>query len=144
MSQFAVGDLSIYRSGLYMVCKEDVPNTPLGELVIRKDTSQSNGSTDTQKLCEDIYNLYQYVEGDTSIDFKKMFTEKSRRHCQLTSRPVVSDSNICNGENSDLSFKEFCRDLLVEMRKDRDVLNETITSVQQQLGAIPCLERGHP
>ena len=140
MSQFSVGDLSIYRTGLYMVCKEDVPHTPIGDLVVRKDTSHSNGQTDTEKLCDDIYNLYQYIEGDNTMDIKKMFTERSRKQCQSISRSAVSDSSN-TGDRYDATLKDFCRDLLIEMRKDRDVLNETIVNVQRQLGAIPLLER---
>jgi hypothetical protein len=79
MSQFAVGDLSIYRSGLYMVCKEDVPNTPLGELVIR-----SNGSTDTQTLCEDIYITYINMWKATRRSISKRCSQKS--HADIASQ----------------------------------------------------------
>ena len=36
---------------------------------------------------------------------------------------------------------EFCRELMVEMRKDRDMINDNLITINRQLGSLPGLER---
>ena len=53
-----------------------------------------------------------------------------------------SDSRAITGDSAPL--QAFCRDLLVEMRKDRDIIQETIITINminRQIGSMPVLER---
>jgi len=54
--------------------------------------------------------------------------------------PLIAKKRI-NGENSDSSVKDFCCELLIEMRKDRDLLNDIMSDIQKQVSVIPSLER---
>ena len=37
---------------------------------------------------------------------------------------------------ADKDLKPFCRDLLIEMRKDRDLIRDTMGIINQQIGSI--------
>ena len=43
------------------LARQAAPETPKGDLIVRKKTGHGKGS---DKLSEDIYQLYQYIEGD--------------------------------------------------------------------------------
>jgi hypothetical protein len=132
---YSVNDLTIYRNGLYMISNSNVPDTPDGQLVVRKDTSNSNGCTDAEKLCEDIYNLYQYIEGDSSVDIIRMFTDRSRK-AYLTSASKLLTKQVSIGNEVKLSMDDFLPSLLSEMRNDRDILIKEISEFKKSIGIL--------
>ena len=69
-------DLPIFRTGLFAVAREVIPDTPEGILITRQDTSNSGGFSVSIKFSDDIFQMFKYIEGDNSIDVMKMFTKK--------------------------------------------------------------------
>ena len=67
LQTFLAGDntsLKELRKSLYDLAKQTVPNTPLGDLIRRKNAGLNEAK---DKLADDIYMLYQYIEGDTKV-----------------------------------------------------------------------------
>ena len=147
-SEFNIKDLSEFRRSLYDLAVDIIPGTPVGRLMVRKDTQNSGGKCALEKVADDVYVLYQYHEGDTSMDITKLLTERSRKQWNRENAPTilsqVSVDHINPTDNSNIQAKpllEFCRELMVEMRKDRDIINDHLVTINQQLGSLPGLER---
>ena len=64
-SAYNKADLQEYRQTLYDIAKVDLPNTPNAALIPRKD--RAGGQPAKEKLAEDIYVLFHYLEGDNTI-----------------------------------------------------------------------------
>ena len=132
-------DLSLYRNGSYAIAKENNSDTPDGILITRKDTSNSGGATAAKKLVDDIYNLYQYIEGDTSVDVSKLFTERSKAllRSQKTVIDELTDSKMkpVASENQ-MVLQEFLVELLQEMRQDRDIIRTELAEVKKNIALI--------
>ena len=87
------------------------------------------------------------------MDLTKLLSEKSKallRKNNPTSntqdtaakRRQQGTSQSVNDESpANKPMLEFCRELLVEMRKDRDVISDNLVDINRQLGALPGLER---
>jgi prefoldin subunit 5 len=112
-----------------MVAKDTVKDTPDGDLVLRKDTSNRGGCSAKDKLGEDIYVLYQYLEGDKSLDITKMFTDKSRKKSVCV--PGVMRDPSRDESPGCVDMKDFCLQLLAEMRQDRDLLFNEIADLKR-------------
>ena len=142
-TRFSEDDLATYRTGLFVVAREKFPETQEGILVNRKDTSQSGGSTAVNKLAEDIYLIFQYIEGDKSYDLTKMFSEKSKaRLREQGNRRVVDNLRVQNEHRdpekstTDKSMQEFCIELLQEMRRDRDLIRNELSEVKKNTAQL--------
>jgi hypothetical protein len=139
-SRYKEEDLAIYRTGLYVVAKEKVMDTPEGILVMRKDTSNSGGSTAVMKLSEDIFNVLHYIEGDFS------FTERSKnslRGSKLRSiAQTITDNESTSGtRGSSVALEDFCVQLLQEMRQDRDVIRDGLSEVKKNSALIQQVQK---
>ena len=131
---FSVSDLTIYRCGLYMVAKNLKADTPEGDLVVRKDTSNRGGCSAKEKLSEDIYTLYHYLEGDISMDLTKMFTERSKKKYVATAEETCSSHT--DQMTNTVDMKDFVLKLLTEMRLDRDLLVKEISVLKSDNGLL--------
>jgi hypothetical protein len=115
-----------------MVAKDTILDTPNGELVIRKDTSNRGGCGVKEKLCDDIYVLYHFIEGDQTMDITKLFTEKTKKKCVSgAARMSTCDQTPIAGDISD-----FCVQLLTEMRRERDLLVNDIANLKCDSGLL--------
>jgi uncharacterized protein YkuJ len=85
--------------------------------------------------------MYQYVEGDTTVDIVKMFTGKSRKALDTRdkSRKYVADQP--HEASEDMTLKEFCTTLLVEMRSERDTLCADMKLMSQYMDRMEHLEK---
>ena len=139
-------DIDEYRRSLYALALIDKPDhCHKGVLIQRKDTQNSGGQTAAQKLAEDLYVLYQFLEGDITVDLTRLLSEKSKALIRKNNKGITnSKTDEVVGKiatQHDKPIWDFCRELLVEMRKDRDIINENIVEVSRQLGSLPSLER---
>ena len=126
-------DLAIYRAGLYSVAQEQFPETPQGVLMTRQDTSSRGGSTVEDKLADDIFQLYQYIEGDSTVDLMRMFTGKSRKALLI---PPAEET-----VTKKMSLDEFCVSLLQEMRQDRDIIRSELSEIKKNTILIGSMQR---
>ena len=154
---FSVEDLMEFRRSLYDLAQETVPETPSGTMMVRKDTQNSGGKPASAKLADDIYVLLQFHEGDKNMDITKLLTEKSRRLLQDRRTSIFQHEPTQRGDDAHShdaavtglgvtgpvmpQLHEFCRDILVEMRKDRNLIQEMVSDISRQIGVIPTLER---
>ncbi len=68
------------REGLFELVSVYHKSAPKGKLIARRKNSYKvGGISNTEKLSDDIYNIFQYLEGDTSIDLKKLLSANSIR-----------------------------------------------------------------
>jgi len=137
--KFHVTDLITFRRCLYELSMDKISGTPKGQLIVRKDTTHSGGCGASDKLADDIYVLMQYLQGDQNMDITKMFTEKSKK--KITRRETLvslPDDNITSMVNSDkdMTLREFCSCLLVEMRKDRDEFVNHLSEMKAESNKI--------
>jgi hypothetical protein len=147
-NEFSVKELSEFRRSLYDLAVDVLPDTPVGRLMVRKDTQNSGGKRASEKIADDIFVLYQYHEGDSTMDIARLLTERSRKEWYKNNAPTslipqaVSTHNNNDTETQQgMPLLEFCRELLVEMRKDRDIISENLAVVNRQLGSLPGLEK---
>ena len=145
-TRFSEDDLVIYRTGVYAVSMEKIPDTPEGILVTRKDTANSGGTSALIKLAEDIYNLYHYVEGDTGFDITKLFTGKSKTIARSnTQRSIVEHLTMDKkgDEDSDVSsaLQNLCVGIIQEMRQDRDIIQVSLTEVKKNTAQIQQVQK---
>jgi predicted nucleic acid-binding Zn-ribbon protein len=140
------------RGSLYDLAVDTVPDTPDGQLRIRKDTQLSGGKLATDKMAEDIYQLVQYLQGDTAVDIKVMLSEKSRKrlakhHTRVNNQDKDHDSSRVGGssDSSSIMFQapqpELWVQILVEMRTDRDLLLTEIQELKQKTASIDWLKQ---
>jgi len=146
VNQFCENDLASFRQGLYNMSVKTVENTPIATLVTRKDTQQSGGQPLDEKLAEDIYNLFHYIQGDSSVDIYKLFPEreKSRLKKEAMARPnpdsrdTIVNTRSVRAPEQDISktMIDFCQSFLTEMRKDRDLLIDDIKDIKKDTSLI--------
>ena len=131
-SECSQGDIDEYRKSLYGLALIDhEEQCPEGQLITRKDTQNIGGLTAAHKLADDVYSLVQFHCGDTTMDLTKLLSEKSKAllrkniptsNTQDTAAKIRQQgtSQSVNDESpANKPMLEFCRELLVEMRKDR-------------------------
>jgi hypothetical protein len=144
-SEFTMNTMSEFRSSLYNLAVDIVPETPVGRLMIRKDTQNSGGKSASAKTADDVFILYQFLEGDKSMDISKLLTERSRRELNGKNKlPVPQNSSNVEASDKGMdtkSMQTFFRDVMIEMRKDRDIINDSLININRQLGCLPCLEK---
>lgn len=152
-TKYTVEELCHYRQGVYDLSLKERPNTPRGHLIVRKDTRNIGGKTIETKLSEDIFTIYQYIEGDLSLNIIDILSVRSRKtlndvskrttenFCatKLSNTPVRPTATRDNrntemdaatdtpewpimDNNRESGLMKFCANVLVEMRKDRDIL----------------------
>ena len=150
VTAFGENDLSVFRQALYDLAVKTVDNTPVAKLVIRKGTQNSGGQAIEEKLAEDLYHIYHYIQGDNAVDITKLFPDKEKTRLRKEStrpRTTCDKGNGSKGEQrqdySDnqanempTSMMEFCRSFLVEMRKDREILFGDIQQIKQDTSTI--------
>jgi len=116
-------------------------------------SGRSGGDSLVNKLAEDIFNLFHYIQGDKSFDLFKLFPDKDKVRLRKTAI-TLSQTDI-NNEHSDQSDNtldmtddrsedvelprtlfEFCKTFLSEMRKDRDILTTDIKDIKRDTTLI--------
>ena len=115
------------------MAQEQFPETPQGVLMTRQDTSSRGGSTIEDKLADDIFQLYQYIEGDSTVDLMRMFTGKSRKALLI---PPAEETIT-----KKMSLDEFCVSLLQEMRQDRDIIRSELSEIKKNTILIGSMQR---
>lgn len=145
-SRYKEDDLAIYRTGLYVVAREKVVDTPEGKLVMRKDTSNSGGATALMKLSEDIYNILHYIEGDFSFDITKLFTERSKVSLRGSkqrsiAQTITDNESTMAARGSTIALEDVCVQLLQEMRQDRDVIRNDLSEVKKNSALIQQVQK---
>lgn len=130
----AANDLLHIRDALYDLCLRDIDSTPRGTLVTRKDSTRTGGQSVDYKVADDIYQIYHYYQGDTSVDLLKLFTERSRAQLLKTNEESGNTDNDRAHQDPEieLPLKDFCIDLLKQMREDRDTIRKDIQSYKQE------------
>jgi len=150
VTAFGENDLSVFRQALYDLAVKTVDNTPVAKLVIRKGTQNSGGQAIEEKLAEDLYHIYHYIQGDNAVDITKLFPDKEKTRLRKEStrpRTTCDKGNGSKGEQRQdyldnqaiempTSMMEFCRSFLVEMRKDREILFGDIQQIKQDTSTI--------
>ena len=128
-------DLYEFRKSLFDYAVVEVEYTPRAPLIIRKDTQNSGGLALNEKLADDIYNLYHYIEGDKSFDIYKLFSEKDKLRLK---RQESGNMHIRNkqAEEKEMSLNQFCTLMLTEMRKDRDTYLSDICDIKKDMSTI--------
>lgn len=130
-----VDNLHHIRGAMYDLCVRDVPSTPQGTLIARKHTTRSGGKSLAYKIADDIFQLYHYYHGDISVDLVKLLNERSRaNHLKNTNNEDGVSVTASETEQSqwDGSLKNFCVDLLKQMREDRDIILKEIRSYKEE------------
>ena len=79
-TNFISKDLNYYRQGVYDTCLLEKADTPRGKLILRKDTQNIGGKTVEEKLAEDIYAIYHYIQGDLSMNIIDILSEIAKSH----------------------------------------------------------------
>ena len=113
------------RKSLYDLAKQTVPNTPQGDLIRRKNSGLSKAK---DKLADDIYMLYQYIEGDTKVPLIKLFKNKSRKSIAATQRYGSDSETDPAATEADLATL----DTLKQMRQEKDDMDELVKSLSDE------------
>ena len=96
------------------------------------------------KLCDDMFNLFQYIEGDNGIDITRMFTEKSKsrikQHVTVVQGPI-RDQPKSSVNDSGTAMNDFCMELLQEMRADRDLIRTDLQEVKKNTAVIQSVKK---
>jgi len=138
-------DLISIRRSLYDLALQTISDTPRGTLAMRKDTQNNGGASAMDKLADDVYTLTHYLQGDTSMDVMKCLSEKSKKKLLKTMQgssavPVSANSlnhpNTPHEQDSDVDtyhmpIREFCVQIITEMRRDRDILHHELTALHK-------------
>ena len=84
------------------------------------------------QLADDIYILYQYLEGDTSLAIAKLLNEKSRK-----SLAVIQHGSDSEAENTDtMDITALVKDTLRKIREEKDQMDEVFQSMKDDIGIL--------
>jgi hypothetical protein len=118
-----------------------IAGTPHGKLAIRKDTQNSGGAPANDKLADDVYVITQYLLGDESMDLSKCLSQRSkktRQYTKMASRTVSNDNDLEGKQDDEIIMvkgntmdRDFCVQLLTEMRRDRDLLYQEVATLRR-------------
>ena len=135
VEKLSLDDLCNIRRSIFDLALETIPDTPRGNLIVRKDTQGHGGLPASDKLADDIFNLVQYHSGDSSVDIVKILSEKSKREYHKHRRQIPA-SNVTVSDQAvtlDIPIRQFCTELLTEMRKDRDLMSQEIKEMKSDI-----------
>jgi hypothetical protein len=140
-----------FRASMYELALHTIPSTPSGQLRVRKDTQNNGGKSAAEKMADDLYILLQYHQGDNNMDIASMFTEKCRKKTYRRASMLInsgrsngSTDNIVQksspsnnvGDENYINMREFCTQVLTEMRSDRDLLVNEIAALKRDNGLL--------
>ena len=141
-------DLCNIRRSIYDLALETIPDITCGNLIVRKDTQGHGGLPASDKLADDIFNLVQYHGGDSNVDIVKIISEKSKCEYHKHRRQIPA-SNVTVSDQAvtlDIPIRQFCTELLTEMRKDRDLMSQEIKEMKSDIISTEAIQlevRGH-
>ena len=115
------------RKSLYDLAKQTVPNTPQGDLIRRKNAGLSKAK---DKLADDIYMLYEYIEGDNKVLLIKLFKNKSRKSIAASQRYGSDSETDPAATGADLAT--LVKDTLKRMRQEKDDMDELVKSLSDE------------
>ena len=153
---YNVDEIGAARQEMFELCVLEIPGTPTGDLIVRKDRGSKNIS---EKLADDVYLLYpymRYVEDIFTIKTRKVWKD---RHTDIDGmsqatplwippvtpattstrdnrRPVQRMEQLYSDNEFTVSALDTIKTLVIELRKERELLRNDIVDMKVELATI--------
>ena len=134
------------RQGLYDLALLTISDTPRGKLALRKDTQNSGGAPANDKLADDVYVITHYLLGDESMDLTKCLSQRSKKNGQQVKKSARVEATINDPDDKqddeiimvkdNTMDRDFCVQLLTEMRRDRDLLYQEVAALRRETALV--------